>query len=87
MTASDSVETVPGVTLKAQVTPEFAAILTPEALTFLATLHREFNRPPRPTPGEARRTPGSARRWSALRLPAGDARDPRERMDRRADPA
>ena len=43
MTASDSVETVPGVTLKAQVTPEFAAILTPEALTFLATLHREFN--------------------------------------------
>jgi malate synthase len=43
MTASDSVETVPGVTLKAQVTPELAAILTPEALTFLAALHREFN--------------------------------------------
>ena len=43
MTASDSVETVPGVTIKAQVTPEFAAILMPEALTFLATLHREFN--------------------------------------------
>ena len=43
MTASDSVETVPGVTIKAQVTPEFAAILMPEALSFLATLHREFN--------------------------------------------
>jgi malate synthase len=44
MTAPDSAtSTVPRVTIKAPVTPEFATILTPEALTFLATLHREFN--------------------------------------------
>ena len=44
MTAPDSATTqVPGVTVKALVTPESTAILIPEALTFLATLHREFN--------------------------------------------
>src|SRR6476646_5498936 len=44
MTAPDSATTpVPGVTARAPVTLESTAILTPEALTFLATLHREFN--------------------------------------------
>jgi malate synthase len=43
MTASDSTETIPGVILNAPLTAEAAAILTPEALAFLAALHREFN--------------------------------------------
>ncbi|KAG0032014.1 hypothetical protein BGZ81_000106 [Podila clonocystis] len=34
---------VPGVTILAKVTPEQAQILTPEALQFVATLHRSFN--------------------------------------------
>ena len=34
---------VPGVTILAKVTPEYAQILTPEALQFIATLHRSFN--------------------------------------------
>ncbi|KAF9428822.1 hypothetical protein BGZ94_000881, partial [Podila epigama] len=34
---------VPGVTILAKVTPEQAQILTPEALQFIATLHRSFN--------------------------------------------
>ncbi|MEF3274544.1 MAG: malate synthase A [Chloroflexus sp.] len=33
----------PGVTITAPITPEYAEILTPEALEFLATLHRRFN--------------------------------------------
>ncbi|MCX7861284.1 MAG: malate synthase, partial [Chloroflexus sp.] len=32
-----------GVTITAPITPEYAEILTPEALEFLATLHRRFN--------------------------------------------
>ena len=32
-----------GVTVKGQYTPEYAAILTTDALTFVATLHRHFN--------------------------------------------
>jgi len=35
---------VPGVTILAKVTPEFAEILTPEALTFIATLHRTYEK-------------------------------------------
>jgi malate synthase len=34
---------VAGVELKAQATPEFNEILTPEALTFVVELHRKFN--------------------------------------------
>jgi malate synthase len=43
MAASNFTQPVPGVTIKALVPPECATILTPEALTFLAALHREFN--------------------------------------------
>ena len=32
-----------GVQVLAPITPEYAQILTPEALTFLAKLHRQFN--------------------------------------------
>jgi malate synthase len=43
MSASDFTEIIPGVALDGPITPEVAAILTDEALGFLATLHREFN--------------------------------------------
>ena len=47
MAASNFTQTVAGVPIKAPVPLEFAAIFTPEAQTFLATLHREFNDAPR----------------------------------------
>ncbi|GIV32709.1 MAG: malate synthase [Chitinophagales bacterium] len=40
---SNTVSTVKGVEIKAEVTPEFAEILTPQALEFVAGLHRKFN--------------------------------------------
>ncbi|MDX2001912.1 MAG: malate synthase A [Chitinophagales bacterium] len=36
-------ETVEGLIINAQVSPEFAEILTPAALSFVADLHRQFN--------------------------------------------
>ncbi|WP_298815364.1 malate synthase A [Chloroflexus sp.] len=56
-----------GVTITAPITPEYAEILTPEALEFLATLHRRFN---------ARRLELLARRGERQRaLDAGERPD------------
>ena len=38
-----SAQIPPGVQVLAPITPEYAQILTPEALAFLAKLHRQFN--------------------------------------------
>src|SRR3954470_4901734 len=43
MTGSLSSQIVPGVELSGEMSPEFREILTPEALAFVAALHRHFN--------------------------------------------
>jgi malate synthase len=63
-----STTTLPeGVRISAEVTPEFAEILTPEALALVASLHREFE--PR------RRELLAAREERARRLDAGEMPD------------
>ncbi|HZY40503.1 MAG TPA: hypothetical protein VFF59_00725, partial [Anaerolineae bacterium] len=40
---SDSRPLPDGVTVTGTITPEYAAVLTPDALKFVATLQRSFN--------------------------------------------
>src|SRR5437868_8480451 len=56
-----------GIEIKAEITPEFSEILTPEALAFVAKLEREF----RPGRDEALR----ARQDRQLRFDAGERPD------------
>lgn len=58
---------VKGVVIKAEVTPEFATILTPEALEFVAKLHRSFN--------GRRKELLAARQERQARLDAGETPD------------
>ena len=59
-----------GIELTAEVPDEFAEILTPEAVAFVAKLSREQGgRPPR----QAGREAGEDQRWRDARLSAGDA--------------
>ncbi len=58
---------VKGVVIKAEVTLEFATILTPEALEFVAKLHRSFN--------GRRKELLAARQERQARLDAGETPD------------
>ena len=75
-----------GVQITAEVTPEMAEILTPDALAFVAKLQRAFE--PRRQELLAKRVErqARARRRRAARLPARDAGDPRRRLDGGARP-
>ena len=75
----------PGVEITGRITPEYARILTPEAVAFAAKLQRAFG-PPGRAPRDARDAAGRVRRRQAARLPAGDARGARRRLDLRAGP-
>ena len=76
--ATMSTLTLPeGVQITADVSPEMAEILTPDALALVATLHRAFE-PRRRELLEARVARAAApRRRRAARLPARDEGDPR----------
>jgi malate synthase len=60
---------VQGLEIHAPLSGRMEEVLTPDALEFVAGLHREFE----PTRQELRE--GAPRRWHA-RLPRRDARDP-----------
>ncbi len=74
----------PGIEITGRITPDYAQILTPEAVAFAAKLQRAFGG--RRTELLARRAhaAGRARRGQASRIPARDTRDPRRRLDVRA---
>ena len=75
----------PGIEITGRITPEFARILTPEAVAFAAKLQRAFGGRRNELLARRARAPGRARRRQAPRLPARDARDPRRQLDLRAD--
>ena len=66
-----------GIELTGAAVPHVDTVLTPEALAFVADLHRSFNASPAGAAGEAGRAPGSLRRRRAPRLPARDRIGPR----------
>ena len=70
----------------AAVTPEFAEILTPEAMALAAKLQRAFGGRRADLLARRAKRQAGIRSRDAARFPAGDARDPRGRLDLRADP-
>ena len=75
----------PGIEITGRITPEYAADPDARGGRVRGQAAARVRRPPRRAARPARRAPGGARRRQAARLPAGDARDPRRRLDLRAD--
>ena len=74
-----------GIEITGRITPEYAEILTPDAVAFAAKLQRAFGGRRAELLAEAGAAPGRARRRRAAGLPARDARGPRGRLDLRTD--
>ena len=83
MTASDSVEPFLASRSRRGHT-RVRRHLMPEALKLPRHAAPRVQRPPRPTPGEARRTSGSARCWRDGSTSCPRRADPRGRLDHRA---
>ena len=73
----------PGIEISGRITPEYAEILTPEAVAFAAGLQRTFGARRARTAGVARDAADGFRRRQAAGFPAGDAVDPRRQLDLR----
>ena len=63
----------PGVEITGRITPEYAQILTPEAVAFVVKLQRAFGARRNELLASARRPAGRVRRRQAARLPARNA--------------
>jgi malate synthase len=76
----------PGIEITGRIPPEFAEILTPEAVAFAAKLQRAFGgRRAELLAHRARARPSSIAAHCRISCPR--PRDPRRRLDVRADPA
>ena len=62
----------PGIEITGRITPDYAQILTPEAVAFAAKLQRAFGGRRTELLGAPRDAPGRARRRQAARLPPRD---------------
>ena len=81
MNAPAPAATLPaGVEITAPITPDYAPILTPEALAFVAKLHRQFEGRRQELLARRRAAEG-VRRRQAARLPPRDEVDPRVEVD------
>ena len=85
MTTSSHLKLPPGVEVLGDVTPAFTGILTTDALAFVAKLHRAFAG--RRAECLERRQERQAALDRDPRFPSRNQRDPRKRVDLRADPA
>ena len=74
------------VVIDAPLSPEYAAILTPEAVAFVVALHRKFNPRRQELLARKRRKAGAHRRRPVTRFSAGDRTHPQQRVGSRADP-
>ena len=84
---STQVNTPGGVELRGEVTPAFAQILMPDALAFVAKLERQFGARRLECLQRRKERQTALDRGEALDFPARNKRDPRKRLDMRADSA